>query len=341
MKSSIQNILCLAILTSMLPPVLSAKDGGKSIYGEDSRGEFYSVSAEIQRLSDSVVSLWEEKDVVFNPAFQTYSLFTEKLGNKYNLCPGEKFREQPAGAFCSGSLVGEDLIMTTGHCVPNDMKCGSTKFVFGYSVSQPRMQAAEKVDPRDIYSCKEVVARSNGLDQNAFFLAELGPEYALIRLDRKVEGRKPLAINRANPVSKGSPVFAIGHPLGLPLKIISGATVRTADPSSYFVVDLDTFRGNSGSPVFNSKTKLIEGILVRGDGDFVQTPAGCNTMAVYSQNGGRGEDVTKIGTVEKFIPMLPAEKEAEAMIKANDIKAVNIGNITALRGLAAEHMDLQ
>ena len=104
--------------------------------------------------------------------------------------------------------------------------------------------------------------------------------------------------------------MVIGHPVGLPLKISAGASVRDASKVGYFVADLDTFGGNSGSPVFNTATKLIEGILVRGDDDFLASPAGCTTMATYAQTGGRGEDVTKISVLQSFIPKLGASAKA-------------------------------
>jgi len=54
--------------------------------------------------------------------------------------------------------------------------------------------------------------------------------------------------------------------------------------------------------VFNASTNLIEGILVRGDVDFIDSPAGCKVASVVPQDGGRGEAVTKISVVEKYIP---------------------------------------
>ena len=36
----------------------------------------------------------------------------------------------------------------------------------------------------------------------------------------------------------------------------------------YFTANLDTYRGNSGSPVFNAITHKVEGVLVRGEQDF-------------------------------------------------------------------------
>ena len=60
----------------------------------------------------------------------------------------------------------------------------------------------------------------------------------------------------------------MGHPSGLPLKYADGARVFETE-NDYFSTNLDTFGGNSGSPVFNADTLEVEGILVRGDTDYV------------------------------------------------------------------------
>ncbi len=145
-----------------------------------------------------------------------------------------------------------------------------------------------------------------------------GPDFALIRLDRKVTGHNPLAINRSAGLAAGDGLFVIGHPVGLPLKVAGGATVRDVPMEGYFTTDLDTFSGSSGSPVFNAKTKLIEGILARGDEDFVLTPAGCAATAAYAQNGGRGEEATKISILADFIPAQDGPA-AEAAVKTLNI----------------------
>lgn len=60
----------------------------------------------------------------------------------------------------------------------------------------------------------------------------------------------------------------IGYPRGLAEKFSLDRRIsNNADPS-YFSADLDCFHGNSGSPVFNSSTLKVEGIFVRGEGDF-------------------------------------------------------------------------
>ena len=55
---------------------------------------------------------------------------------------------------------------------------------------------------------------------------------------------------------------------------------------------LDTYGGNSGSPVFNAATHEVEGILVRGETDFTSNGT-CNVSLVCPTSGCRGEDVTR------------------------------------------------
>ncbi|OGS08309.1 MAG: hypothetical protein A2270_10790 [Elusimicrobia bacterium RIFOXYA12_FULL_51_18] len=304
--------IILTAIFQTLPNLAFAE--GKSIYGADNRIELFNASPETYKIADSVVSLWSSASVTIDPVAKTAVLSTVNFGERANLCPGEQFREQPIGAFCSGSLVGPDLIMTAGHCVTDAEKCKSTKIVFGFAIQKAGGVPTTKMAQSEVYACKKIITRFLGREQGPLNPAgqTLGPDYALIQLDRKVVGHKPLPVNRTASLKKGDKLMVIGHPVGLPLKIAAGASVRDASKVGYFVADLDTFGGNSGSPVFNTATKLIEGILVRGDEDFLDSPAGCTTMATYAQTGGRGEDVTKISALESFIPKLKASSKTDS-----------------------------
>jgi len=329
MKTTLKTALLLAVISPMLP--ISAFADGKSIYGEDDRVDYYAASADMKALADSVVSLWSAGSIKLDAASGKYTLATEKFGDRLNLCPGEKFREQPIGAFCSGSLVGEDMIMTAGHCVADETDCAAARMVFGFAVKTAGGEAPVKIAASEVYSCKKIVKRFLGGEPSGGSTSGLGPDYALVQLDRKVTGHKPLPVNRNQKLKKGTKLVVIGHPVGLPLKVAAGSSVRDASPKGYFVADLDTFGGNSGSPVFNASTKLIEGILVRGDQDFIQAPGGgCITMATYLQSGGRGEDVTKVSELQAFIPRLAGERQA-----ADDAEA------PASQPMTLENLDLQ
>ena len=93
----------------------------------------------------------------------------------------------------------------------------------------------------------------------------------------------------------------IGHPCGLPQKFADGATVRDNTPKAFFVANLDTYGGNSGSPVFNSSNQAVEGILVRGENDFV-TNGTCFVSLVCPTTGCRGEDVTRASEWATKVP---------------------------------------
>ncbi|MEI7481041.1 MAG: serine protease [Elusimicrobiota bacterium] len=321
MKRTLKATLALSVISAMFSTASFAYE--KSIYGNDDRVELFSATPKISELADSVVSFWSSAKVQYDSASNTFSLKTVNFGDAYKLCAGEKFREQPMGAFCSGSLVGDDLIMTAGHCITDQAKCDDTKIVFGFALKDPNGEATTKMGQEAVYSCKKIITRFLGSEPGSANPEgqRLGPDYALIQLDRKVTGHKPLAINRGQNLKKGAKMMVIGHPVGLPLKIAASASIRDASPKGYFVADLDTFGGNSGSPVFNSSTNLIEGILVRGDEDFKSTPDGCTTVATYPQNGGRGEDVTKVSVLESFIPK-PGKESESAEIISRDVQAV-------------------
>ena len=89
-----------------------------------------------------------------------------------------------------------------------------------------------------------------------------GQDWALLKLDRKVGGRTYATLSRRN-IKIGNPIYVIGHPLGLPLKYVPGAFMHDIK-INYFWADLDVFMGNPGSPVFDSDTHEVIGLVVRG-----------------------------------------------------------------------------
>jgi hypothetical protein len=348
MKNISTRMLALTMMSAILPGMLLAGPmfpAPKSIYGIDNRQDYFEAFPAMRQLSDSVASFWKGWSV--EPAGGNYNLYTENFGEQMNLCPGEKFREQPTGAFCSGSLVGDDLVMTAGHCIKDEAGCADAKIVFGFAVTTYGGKAPTTIPQKDVYSCKQIITR---LQESA------GADYALIRLDRKVEGRRPLVVSRGGQIKTGDKVFVIGYPVGIPLKVSGDATVRDASKPGYFVTNLDTFGGNSGSPVFNASNNLIEGILVRGAEDFkdiaaefaqmnvpgqngtAEPPAQCTTMAMYPQDGGRGEDVTKVSALGSFIPGKAASVEEgkakeKPVFKSIDANTINIDNAGARQDL--------
>jgi len=262
--------------------VRTAQARQRVIYGVDNRQDLYEVSAaKVKKAADSVVALVKKADLA-RKADGTYELTTSSYQQDYQLCGSEPFVNQPLGCFCSGFLVAPDVIATAGHCVKSKQDLAGMRFVFDFRMADAQ-NARTTFPESNVYSGTNVIARA---------LADDGTDYALVRLDRPVTGRKPVAFRTTGKVPATAGLFVIGHPCGLPQKYAPGAKVRDNTPKPFFVANLDTYGGNSGSPVFNASNYKVEGILVRGENDFVSNGT-CNVSLVCPSTGCRGEDVTR------------------------------------------------
>lgn len=264
------------------------------IYGDDDRLDLFEpgVSSQLKEAARATGALLKKSDIGIDPADSTVcTLPGEKFGDALNLCPSEPFRDQPNPAFCSGFLVGEDLFVTAGHCIETQSDCESIAFVFGFNVDTAGKDAT-RVATSDVYGCKRLITRSLG--------AASQTDYAVVQLDRKVTDRTPLKFRRTGKIDDQQGIVVIGHPAGLPTKVAAGANVRTNAEDAFFVANLDTYGGNSGSAVLNAATYEVEGILVRGEEDFVQRN-GCRVSNICTNDACRGEDVTRATEFAPFV----------------------------------------
>ena len=270
---------------------LAAQDRQRVIYGVDNRKDLFQVtSSPVKKAAASVVALVKSSDLT-RQADGSFALATSSYQADYQLCGSEPFANQPLGCFCSGFLVAPDVIATAGHCVKSVQDLASIRFVFGFRMTDA--QTARTTFPAsDVYAGASLIGRQ---------LAADGTDWALVRLDRVVTGRTPVPVRSSNKVSGTARLFVIGHPCGLPQKYAPGAQVRDNSPTPFFVANLDTYGGNSGSPVFNAANHKVEGILVRGENDFV-TNGTCYVSLVCPTTGCRGEDVTRATVWSAKIP---------------------------------------
>ncbi|WP_164012352.1 trypsin-like peptidase domain-containing protein [Pyxidicoccus trucidator] len=259
------------------------------VYGVDNRQDvnLHTDAYLRARAHQSTVALMRPTAInATNPDNVTFTGNTLQVDN--NLCATERFLSDPSPAFCSGTLIDDDLVLTAGHCI-TAANCANTRFVFNFYRATPL--ALQTVTTQDIFSCSSVVARQlavvNG--QNL--------DFAVVRLDRSAVPRfTPAPVrseNAALPVGQG--VAVIGSGSGIPYKIDSGGSVRDSRTATldFFVANTDTFGGNSGSGVYDLLWQSVVGILVRGETDYVANGS-CNIVNVCSETGCRGEDITYV-----------------------------------------------
>lgn len=257
-------------------------DKGKAVvYGTDNRTDVYAhPDATLrQRALQSTVALIPA-DVIdaSNPGNVRFWSYT--LGQAEGLCSGQRFLNDPTASGCSGTLIGDDLVLTAGHCVSTASECASTRFVFKYAKASA--SALEPVTTADIFSCASVVARA----------ITPSVDFAVVRLSRSAAPRfTPSPVRRStSSLVTGARVAVIGTGSGVPFKIDSGGMVRDPGNGLSFEVNTDTFGGNSGSAVYELDGYSVAGILVEGDTDYVSAGA-CNVVNVCPERGCSGETV--------------------------------------------------
>lgn len=314
------RILSTILLTSIICSNASAAP--EVVYGQDNRKDVYeTMNATLKTQSQAtamMISLghFQIKDRQ-NLSFSFPHAKTIK--ETMNLCSGQKFEGQKNPGRCSGFLVGEDVLVTAGHCYLSQTTaqdaCKNFAWVFDYKLKNAKDDPTQTVYGENVYLCKEVVAATfNGTD-----------DFAVIKLNRKVKNRKPLQYRTSGALLGNESVAAIGHPSGLPTKITDGGKVTNIANAKKFSSTLDTFQGNSGSAVINTKTGLVEGILVAGKIDYVNSipsnPKSCLVVNTCDENGknciidyptlnetSKGELVYRIKQIDSII------KKAQAKI---------------------------
>ncbi len=270
----------------------------KVIYGTDDRIDWYEETNPARlKLARSTCVLIDPSNITDN-GNGTYDLDDTTFQQARGVCVSEPFSQQPVPGDCSGFLVASDIIATAGHCVTSQFAAANTFFVFNFNMvdaNTPRLTVNEE----DVYRGTTLIGQ--------VLSGSTGEDWALIRVDRPVTApeSEPHVIRRTGTIPVSTNIGVIGHPAGLPSKIAYGAdtAVRDTSNSIFFEANLDTYGGNSGSAVFNAATGIVEGILVRGETDYVSN-GGCLISNVVGNNEGSGEDVTKT-TLAGFNSLIP------------------------------------
>lgn len=236
---------------------LTQGDGGlrpRIIRPPDDRADFFATTPELQAIGNSVCAMIGT-DMLTNMGNGTFSVNAQSLAESYDpFCDGELFADQPTAANCTATLIAPDIVITAGHCLEEDgvrTDLNSFYFVFDYAVTMngvnPDMFMADQV-----YRATEVLGLA--------LVGDGANDWAVARLDRAVTGRTAVPVRSTGAIALGESIVAIGFGAGLPMKFSDNATVQTFVDFG-FEADLDIIGGNSGGPIINAATGMIEGVL--------------------------------------------------------------------------------
>ncbi|MEZ4338272.1 MAG: serine protease [Sandaracinaceae bacterium] len=244
------------------------------VYGADDRREVYEVDAAWQALVRGSIVALVSADKIDASDPNDIRLRGSTLGEEMGLCSDVRFREQPAVADCSGTLIDDDLVLTAGHCVPSSGACSDIRMVFDFHYAASGR--LETISSSDVFTCERVLV--NGL-------ADSEVDYAVVQLDRRVgpEHTPAPVVGGRTARTMGDPLTLIGYGTGIPAKVESGGRVTDPRASTLdnFEASLDAFGGHSGSGVFDSERRLV-GILVGGAEDFAMR-GDCTIYASWAE----------------------------------------------------------
>lgn len=208
---------------------------------------------EILTASESVAMV-VEKEKLSQISKNVYTLdISQSLGKTYNLCPTEAFFNQPVVGTGTAFIFSNNTMLTAKHVFEKPLK--DYVIVFGYRIIHANGVVENFYNANDLYYPREIISNLDDMDVIQF------------KVDREFD-RPALKWANSATLVKNDEVYMIGYPMGIPQKISLNANIEDNSKSSYFYTSLDSFQGNSGSPVFDFTTNKVIGILVSGEIDF-------------------------------------------------------------------------
>lgn len=261
------------------------------VYGEDNRFETRDVSSKYQKVARSVAAMINKADLENYLSNAQFDL-SSTLGHQRELCTDEKFYHQPSLAECTGFLISPNELLTAGHCIEfNDDPCADFTWVFDY----------KKNTSSDIYFSESEVVGCKSIKKLDFDPTD-DKDYAIIELEKSLD--RPFLKPYLGRIQTGDKVFSVGHPNGLPQKVVLAGEILSLEKSFFGFVNkiynnLDLFHGNSGSPIMHEATGTVLGLAIRGEDDYHRSNT-CFSVTVYSEKPTLSEIAMPIGKVSGF-----------------------------------------
>ena len=252
------------------------------LFGHDNRSEVINfcnpeLRDQLLMISKSVAGVVKTEKLNYQPGPNRYNLMNHAptlkqrfLRKGLRLIDKTPFLLQPSIMSGTAFLVGKDLVLTAGHVIEDrDVRNDSIglSFIFGFKYDKYHNIDSNSFLNFNIYEGKQILYKVN--DESG--------DWAIIKLNREVSEYQEIApIHFDFEYSNGYNISGIGHPMGLPMKYTNDAII-TRIGKNFIDTSLDTFWGNSGSPILAIKEGKfgVIGIMSSTSGRYVPASDHC------------------------------------------------------------------
>jgi len=221
------------------------------------------LDSNIQSYSKSVCLITSEDNLFMNQPI------TARYGDIHELNEDQPLVNMPSiinGGECrcaTGFLIGKKSILTARHVIKNKNveEIKRLRVIFNYKLSSHNPKRAQRVNSHDVYKVRQVIDRGEGS-----ILLDKRNDWCVLELVKVVNSGKKLRISKSK-LKVGQELVMIGHPDGMPLTgALKGKILKEPSPSTKhaYYCSLDSFHGNSGSPIFTYPKFELVGLYVAG-----------------------------------------------------------------------------
>ena len=190
---------------------------------------------------------------------------------EYNLCGGIRFDEEASLPTCTAFLVGPRTLLTAGHCgLVNAAGCAGAAWAFDYfrdSTAYVKSADALQPDTLDVALPASLLYRCSRILASKYDPEGSRVDFALVELDRVVEGRTPLKLKSDGTFTGRENLFTIGALGGTALVAIPASPISSVTEFSLHGT-WDFIDKGSGSPFFDAATGEVVGIGEISSKDF-------------------------------------------------------------------------
>lgn len=271
------------------------------VYNEDSRTDVYNLPPFDQDFYSSKIACLISSSLIIDLGNDSSLLKVSSYQKEYNLCSKEKFVDQYIAANCTAFAISPNIVVSAGHCI-NRSNLNNFRLVYGF-IMKGVSQNMFTISNKDIFKFYAVKFHSNDMHSNNERI-----DYSILEIYGKVDSNRICNFRKNGKIKTSEYLTVGGYPNGLPLKIAYEGKIGDNENKYVFNTNLDTYHGNSGSPVFNSKNYIVEGILIRGDVDFETEQFLPGRFCQFSRrclkNNCLGEDVFRITILAPYLKEL-------------------------------------